>query len=69
VPRSFGHDTPTLKTMVGQAAEFAKGFGTIFARDERVKDTLVAYANEHFEIACYNALRAAADLIANRKSL
>lgn len=39
----------------------AKGMATMFARDQRVKDLLDAYSMEHFEIACYMALAAAAD--------
>ena len=34
---------------------------TKFARDEEIKDLLDAYAMEHFEIACYTALAAAAE--------
>jgi ferritin-like metal-binding protein YciE len=60
--QQLGTDTSALKTGVAQAMEMAKGFGTNFARDERVKDLLMAVASEHFEIACYRALRVGAEL-------
>jgi ferritin-like metal-binding protein YciE len=59
--KKLGADTSTLKTTLAQGLEFMKGAGTKLAKDERVKDALAAYASEHFEIACYSALRAAAD--------
>jgi ferritin-like metal-binding protein YciE len=54
-------DTSAIKTGTGKLAETVKGFGTKFARDEQIKDLLTAYAMEHFEIACYTALIAAAE--------
>ena len=56
----LGSDTSTIKTGGWQAMEALKGASTNFARDERVKDLLAAYASEHFEIACYRALTIAA---------
>ncbi len=58
--QSLGTDTSTLKTGIGVFAQAAKGMGTAFASDERVKDLLDAYSMEHFEIACYTALEVAA---------
>ena len=59
--RSLDADTSALKTSLGVMAQAAKGMGTAFASDERVKDLLDAYSMEHFEIACYTALAAAAE--------
>lgn len=56
----LGSDTSMLKTGVAQMMETMKGLGVMFAKDERIKHALAAYASEHFEIACYKALRAAA---------
>jgi ferritin-like metal-binding protein YciE len=56
----LGTDTSALKTGIALFTETAKGMATGFAQDERVKDMLAAYASEHFEIACYKALNAAA---------
>lgn len=60
VLQSLGTDTSSLKTGMGVMAEMTKGLGSKFARDERIKDLLAAYSMEHFEIACYVALAAAA---------
>ena len=57
---ALGTDTSAIKTGFAQVAEAAKGVTTAFAQDQRVKDLLAAYASEHFEIACYKALRAGA---------
>ncbi len=59
----LGADTSMIKTGMAQVMETAKGMGTKFAGDERVKDLLAAYASEHFEIACYRALRVGAELV------
>jgi ferritin-like metal-binding protein YciE len=57
----LGEDVSTLKTGIGMITEVTKGLATAFARDERIKDLLNAYAMEHFEIACYLALIQAAE--------
>lgn len=57
----LGTKTSPLKTSVGRIAQASKGLMTKFARDERIKDLLDSYAMEHFEIACYTALAAAAE--------
>jgi len=59
--QSLDTDTSALKTGVGVLAQASKGMTTKFARDEEIKDLLDAYAMEHFEIACYTALAAAAE--------
>jgi ferritin-like metal-binding protein YciE len=59
--QSLGSDTSAVKTGIGALAQTAKGLGSMFARDERIKDLLDAYLMEHFEIACYTALAAAAE--------
>jgi ferritin-like metal-binding protein YciE len=63
----LGSDVSTLKTALAQGLEFMKSTGTFLAKDERVKDALAAYASEHFEIACYTALRTAAEKIGVRE--
>jgi ferritin-like metal-binding protein YciE len=59
----LGSDVSTIKTGLAQVMESMKGFGMKFASDERVKHALASYAMEHFEIACYKALRSAANSI------
>jgi ferritin-like metal-binding protein YciE len=58
---SMGAGTSTLKTGMAKGMEMLKGTASMLARDEEVKDLLAAYASEHFEIACYTALRAGAE--------
>ena len=52
----------TFKSATGQVMEMAKGMMTKMASDERVKDFLAAYGAEYFEVACYKALIAAANV-------
>jgi ferritin-like metal-binding protein YciE len=56
----LGHTPSPIKTTAAQVMESGKKFMTMFARDERVKDYLAATGAEHFEVACYRALIAAA---------
>ncbi len=42
----LGADVSTLKTALAQGMEVVKGYGTMFARDEHIKDILAAYASE-----------------------
>jgi ferritin-like metal-binding protein YciE len=59
----LGADTSNLKTGVATAGEFIKDTLASFASDKRVKDLLSSYAAEHFEIACYTAIRVAAQSV------
>lgn len=59
----LGSDTSALKTGLAKTMESLKGFGTFFAKDEEIKDILAASAMEHFEIACYRAIRTGASLL------
>jgi len=61
--RNLGSETSAIKTGIGAVTQTAKGIGSMFARDERIKDLLDAYSMEHFEIACYTALAAAAEKV------
>jgi ferritin-like metal-binding protein YciE len=58
----LGETPSTLKSVTGQAMEFAKGMMSKVASDERVKDFLCAYSAEYFEVACYKALIAGASV-------
>ena len=59
--RNEGADISTIKTGIGTVTQMVKGLATAFTRDERIKDLLDSYAMEHFEIASYTALAAAAE--------
>jgi ferritin-like metal-binding protein YciE len=50
-----------MKTAMGTVGQGFKGLTTQFARDQHIKDLLDAYMMEHFEIACYTSLEAAAE--------
>jgi len=58
--KKLGSEVSTLKTAMAKGLEIMKGASTAFAGDHRVKDLLGMCAAEHFEIACYTALRAGA---------
>lgn len=58
--KALGADTSAGKAALAQMFEVIKGSAAAFADDEPIKDMLAAYAAEHFEIACYTALREAA---------
>jgi ferritin-like metal-binding protein YciE len=53
-------DTSAIKTGAATVGEFFKDTLASFASDKRIKDLLTGYAAEHFEIACYSAIRVAA---------
>lgn len=57
----LGTDTSALKTGMGAIGQSAKGMMTMFANDQQIKDLLDGYMMEHFEIASYTALEAAAE--------
>ena len=59
--RSLGADISSFKSGFGMMTEAINGPGTTLSHDEQIKDLLSSYAMEHFEIACYSALAAAAD--------
>jgi ferritin-like metal-binding protein YciE len=59
--QSLDADTSAMKTAMGTIGQGFKGLSTQFARDQHIKDLLDAYMMEHFEIACYTSLEAAAE--------
>jgi ferritin-like metal-binding protein YciE len=56
----LGGSTSSVKTAMGKVTGFFQGLSTGAAPDEMVKNGLSDYAAEHFEIASYRALIAAA---------
>jgi len=60
--KSLGSDTSTVKTGIGLLMETMKGAGTAVAHDHVVKEMIASCASEHFEIACYEAIIAAAEI-------
>jgi ferritin-like metal-binding protein YciE len=59
----LGSKPSALKSAVGTAMGMVQGTSTGMFRDELVKNVLADYAAEHFEIACYRSLIAAAEAL------
>jgi ferritin-like metal-binding protein YciE len=59
--RSLGADISSFKTGLGMMTEKIRELETTLSPDRQVKDLFGSYAMEHFEIACYSALAAAAE--------
>ena len=59
----LGGSVSTVKTAMGAVTGFFQGRSTGVSPDELVKNALSDYAAEHFEIASYRALIAAARLL------
>jgi ferritin-like metal-binding protein YciE len=53
-------DVPTSKTLLAQGWELLRNAGSACAGESPVKQLFTACATEHFEIACYTALRTGA---------
>ncbi|WP_447927955.1 ferritin-like domain-containing protein [Vreelandella sp. EE27] len=55
-------NTSTIKDIGAQMTAFGQAIGGMMAEDEVIKGGIASYAFEHFEIACYKSLIAAADM-------
>jgi ferritin-like metal-binding protein YciE len=64
----LGSSTSTVKSAMGQIGGFFQGISTGMAKDEMVKNALVDYASEQFEIASYTSLIAAAQSIGDQQT-
>lgn len=58
--RRLGGSPSTIKDAMGKMAAFGQALGGMTASDEIVKGAMAGYVFEHFEIASYTALIAAA---------
>jgi ferritin-like metal-binding protein YciE len=63
----LGGKTSTVKNVMGEVMGRVQGLATAMYRDEQVKNALAEYATEHFEIACYESLIAAADQLGEQE--
>src|SRR5215207_4843398 len=63
----LGGKTSTVKNVMGEMMGRVQGLSTAMYRDEQVKNALAEYATEHFEIACYESLIAAADQLGEQE--
>ncbi len=57
----LGETHSTAKSLLGNLTGMVQGASTAIFPDEVVKNTLTDFASEHFEIACYQSLIAAAE--------
>lgn len=57
----LGEKPSTTKSLIGNITGMVQGASTGMFRDEIVKNFLSDYGAEHFEIACYRSLVAAAE--------
>ncbi len=57
----MGGETSGVKTGMASVMGAVQGMTTKLAKDELIKNTLHDYGTEHFEIACYTSLIAAAE--------
>jgi ferritin-like metal-binding protein YciE len=59
----YGTDKSALKVLAGKAQATLQGWITGASGDTGIKDVLTGIAAEHFEIACYRSLHAAAQAL------
>lgn len=58
-----GGDTSTIKDLAGKMMAMGQGLSGLFVADEVVKAAMASYTFEHFEIASYRSLIAAAEAV------
>jgi ferritin-like metal-binding protein YciE len=64
----MGGETSGLKTGMASVMGAVQGMTTKLAKDELIKNTLHDYGTEHFEIACYTSLIAAAENLGDQET-
>lgn len=63
-----GESTSAMKDAAGKFTAMMQGFGGAMAPDEVVKGGLASYTFEHFEIASYKAIIAAAEAVGDTQT-
>lgn len=63
----LGEKPSMAKSMMGDVMGRVQGMSTGMFNDELVKNALADYASEHFEIACYRSLIAAAEAVGQQQ--
>jgi ferritin-like metal-binding protein YciE len=64
----MGGDTSAVKSGMASVMGTIQGMSTKIAKDELIKNTLHDYGTEHFEIACYTSLIAAAENLGDQET-
>jgi ferritin-like metal-binding protein YciE len=65
----MGGETSGVKSGMASVMGAVQGMTTKLAKDELVKNTLHDYGTEHFEIACYTSLIAAAENLGDQETV
>ena len=65
----MGGETSGVKTGMASVMGAVQGMTTKLAKDELIKNTLHDYGTEHFEIACYTSLIAAAENLGDQETV
>ncbi|MEX0876099.1 MAG: DUF892 family protein [Phycisphaerales bacterium] len=65
----YGTDESALKDMTGKTQALFTGWFHGSAPDTAIKDVLAGVAAEHYEIACYRALQAAATALGDNETV
>ena len=64
----MGGETSGIKSGMASVMGTVQGMTTKLAKDDVIKNTLHDYGTEHFEIACYTSLIAAAENLGDQES-
>jgi ferritin-like metal-binding protein YciE len=64
----MGGETSGIKSGMASVMGAVQGMSTKLAKDELIKNTLHDYGTEHFEIACYTSLIAAAENLGDQET-
>jgi ferritin-like metal-binding protein YciE len=64
----MGGETSGVKSGMASVMGTVQGMTTKLAKDELIKNTLHDYGTEHFEIACYTSLIAAAENLGDQET-
>src|SRR5687768_9244506 len=65
----MGGETSGIKSGMASVMGAVQGMTTKLAKDELIKNTLHDYGTEHFEIACYTSLIAAAENLGDQETV
>ena len=65
----MGGETSGVKSGMASVMGTVQGMTTKLAKDELIKNTLHDYGTEHFEIACYTSLIAAAENLGDQDTV
>lgn len=63
-----GGDTSVMKDVAGTTTGMAQAMSGMFTGDEIVKGAMADYTFEHFEIASYEAIKAAAEEVGDKET-